>query len=536
MMKCYHLAYTHIAWRPDGRLATQTINSDPAISYDYDDAGQLTTATDTPDGDWAWTYGTRGNPATTTHNNQVTAWATNPNGSVATATTAGVTTSYGYDPAGRRITATTATAVTTTGYDTAGRLAAIVTGDTIRARRYDAQGLIASITTTTPTATTVTAQISDTTMEAVSRTIATNDGDGWTHLVWGPAGPILAIGGGVYGAYQTDDLGSAIEDPTNSQIINGPTHYTPTGAADTAVADNQLGYRAEQSTAELTHLRNRDHDPTTTQFLTPDPLDGIDGTPTVANAYHYADNDPLNTTDPLGLRPGDGAINDGDVGAACESVGGRLVWWGDTGSKVCMEPPIGLDEGGSCWPPVTPGGDGLVYHQGGCGVWNYEIECARGDWIPGANFICQHSEGIIQGLTVIAVVALGVATGGAAVVAIGGSSGIAIGGGGGALALAGGGTVGGGAIVLSPTAAGALTGSVAGLGALIQMASSSNSGGGNNVPNRAHQQTQFEDAWRECQRQVGTLTRAQRRILHDAITKQGFGYHEILAECIDLFG
>jgi RHS repeat-associated protein len=297
--------HAELAWRPDGRLATQTINTDPTVAYGYDDAGQLTTATDTPDGDWAWTYGTRGNPATTTHTNQVTTWATNPNGSVASATAGGVTTTYGYDAAGRRTTATTATAVTTTGYDTAGRLAAIVTGDTIRARRYDAHGLIASITTATPSVTTVTAQVSDTTMESVSRTIATNDGDGWTHQLWGPAGPILAIGGGVNGAYQTDDLGSAIEDPTNPQIINGPTHYTPTGAADTAVADNQLGYRAEQTTAELTHLRNRDHDPTTTQFLTPDPLDGIDGTPTVANPYHYADNDPLNQVDPLGLRAWD---------------------------------------------------------------------------------------------------------------------------------------------------------------------------------------------------------------------------------------
>lgn len=291
-----------LSWRPDGRLATQTINTDPTVAYGYDDAGQLTTATDTADGDWAWTYGTRGNPVTTTHNAQVTTWATNPNGSVASATTGGVTTSYGYDAAGRRTTATTGTAVTTTGYDTAGRLAAVVTGDTIRARRYDAQGLIASITTTTPGATTVTAQVSDTTMEAVSRTIATNDGDGWTHQLWGPVGPILAIGAGVYGAYQTDDLGSVIEDPTNPQIINGPTHYTPTGEAATPIGDNQLGYRAEQTTAGLTHLRNRDHDPTTTQFLTPDPLDGIDGTPTIANPYHYANNDPLNLADPLGLR------------------------------------------------------------------------------------------------------------------------------------------------------------------------------------------------------------------------------------------
>ncbi len=36
-----------------------------------------------------------------------------------------------------------------------------------------------------------------------------------------------------------------------------------------------------------------------------DPLDGVDGTTTVANGYHYADNDPLNKTDLLGLRAQD---------------------------------------------------------------------------------------------------------------------------------------------------------------------------------------------------------------------------------------
>jgi hypothetical protein len=32
-------------------------------------------------------------------------------------------------------------------------------------------------------------------------------------------------------------------------------------------------------------------------------MDGVDGTPTVANPYHYVNNDPLNLQDPLGLRP-----------------------------------------------------------------------------------------------------------------------------------------------------------------------------------------------------------------------------------------
>ncbi|MCP4384721.1 MAG: hypothetical protein GY798_25465, partial [Hyphomicrobiales bacterium] len=77
------------------------------------------------------------------------------------------------------------------------------------------------------------------------------------------------------------------------------------------------------------HLRNRDYGPTTGTFLTKDPL-VVDaeppGHPTSGNVYSYVGNDPLNYQDPLGLsRVGDGAMNAGDAGAACDLRGGRLV-------------------------------------------------------------------------------------------------------------------------------------------------------------------------------------------------------------------
>jgi RHS repeat-associated protein len=108
--------------------------------------------------------------------------------------------------------------------------------------------------------------------------------------------------------FQTDHHGSVIEQPANPAVIDAPTSFDPFGQPDTAVADHQPGYRAEATTAGLIHLRNRDYDPTTGQFLTPDPLDGVNGTPTVANTHHYTNNDPLNLTDPLGLRARDGSL------------------------------------------------------------------------------------------------------------------------------------------------------------------------------------------------------------------------------------
>jgi len=65
---------------------------------------------------------------------------------------------------------------------------------------------------------------------------------------------------------------------------------------------------------------NRDYDPTTGTFSTRDPLDGINGTTTVTNPYHYADNDPLNMVDPTGLR-----ASDADFGTRAPSPRMQLI-------------------------------------------------------------------------------------------------------------------------------------------------------------------------------------------------------------------
>ncbi len=69
-------------------------------------------------------------------------------------------------------------------------------------------------------------------------------------------------------------------------------------------------------------ILDRFYDPTTGTFLSPDPLDGVDGETTVANPYHYTSNDPLNRTDPLGLRPTDD--DDSFSGPDPERVGAML--------------------------------------------------------------------------------------------------------------------------------------------------------------------------------------------------------------------
>jgi hypothetical protein len=62
------------------------------------------------------------------------------------------------------------------------------------------------------------------------------------------------------------------------------------------------------------HLRARDYVPEVGRFTSPDPLPGVAGAVTAGNPYPYADNDPLNMIDPLGLRPLTASLLDGVAG------------------------------------------------------------------------------------------------------------------------------------------------------------------------------------------------------------------------------
>ncbi len=68
-------------------------------------------------------------------------------------------------------------------------------------------------------------------------------------------------------------------------------------------------------------LRNRAYDPATAAFLSPDPLPPVLGSPTAANPYHYAFNDPLGYADPLGLQP----LTDAQL-AQMREAAARPIW------------------------------------------------------------------------------------------------------------------------------------------------------------------------------------------------------------------
>jgi len=94
---------------------------------------------------------------------------------------------------------------------------------------------------------------------------------------------------------------------------------------------------------------SRCRDPTTCTFLTSrDPLDGIDGTPTVANPYHYVDNNPINKTDPLGLRPNECSFKDEAIALSVED------------RQAAMRSFVGRNEAVSAYENATPHVSGLM--------------------------------------------------------------------------------------------------------------------------------------------------------------------------------
>ena len=108
-------------------------------------------------------------------------------------------------------------------------------------------------------------------------------------------------------ALAQDALGSTLADP--GLPVEAADQDVFGQAASTPSSNVFLGHRAELTSRDgLVHLRARTYDSTAGGFLTPDPLDGLNGTATVSNRYHYANNDPTNLADPTGLTPSDSCM------------------------------------------------------------------------------------------------------------------------------------------------------------------------------------------------------------------------------------
>ena len=243
---------------------------------------------------------------------------------------------YDHDAAGRLTSQITTHTERTTSYDATGAIAGLTEtshGETATQQRsYDGDQRLASITTTMPGGSPMPVDVTWDVALGVPETVEL----GSEPIVHGPAGPLVRNG-----THQARDINASVVDDV-------PFGYDAWGdsLAPAPLDQTGLGYRGEPTFGHLTHLRARDYDAASGAFTTPDPLDGVNGTPVVANPYHYANNSPLAMMDPLGLRATDAVLN-----AECAAT-----------AAVALAPPAGpmptresylhTEQMNRCFPPV----------------------------------------------------------------------------------------------------------------------------------------------------------------------------------------
>jgi len=155
--------------------------------------------------------------------------------------------------------------------------------------------------------------------------------DGTDRCIYGPDGtPIekVAVDGTPTWLHQ-DRLGSTRTLTDQTGTVVGTYDYDPYGQTTTHTGTyTPLQWAGQYTDTEtgLQYLRARYYDPTTTQFLTPDPI-----TPITRQPYQYAAGNPINHTDPTGLCVGvlagadTAACIGAGVGAAGTSLAGALA-------------------------------------------------------------------------------------------------------------------------------------------------------------------------------------------------------------------
>lgn len=192
---------------------------------------------------------------------------------------------YGYDALGER----TSGGPTRSGYDQAGQLVSYRDGKQRDTFTYDGDGLRVS-----------------------ARLGATRQTDVWdvaqgtplliaagsTEFIDGPNGePVEQITGNTVDYLQVDQSGSVRLLTTTAGKVAGTYRYTSYGAVSRHTgASTVLGFTGALTDPDgLVYLQARYYNPATAQFLTVDPLVNETDEP-----YAYADDDPVNASDPTG--------------------------------------------------------------------------------------------------------------------------------------------------------------------------------------------------------------------------------------------
>lgn len=197
----------------------------------------------------------------------------------------GIATQYSYDQHGNRLTATTGSVATDYSWNRLNQLMKL--GDTAYA--YSANGIRSQVGGD--------AQVYGQDLKLLS--------DGETKYLWSPDGSLLAqapLNSTTKAETQlavTDGMGSVYAVLDDDHSVVGEYRYSAFGERTLVSGQDVsvMGFTSEQhDESGLIYLRYRYLDPTVGQFISVDPL-----MTTTLDPYGYADGNPLQMTDPLGL-------------------------------------------------------------------------------------------------------------------------------------------------------------------------------------------------------------------------------------------
>jgi RHS repeat-associated protein len=279
------LRTAQLARDPIGRVVQATIDG-AAHTLCYDRAGQLVGA-DTPLGSYEFVYDANGRLAHERSPAGILEYEYDAAGQLAVRTAGdGAVTSFEYDGAGRRVRECGVGLERRYRWDELGRLTAVAAGgddNDVHAIDVvvDALGELASVN---------------------GRPLLWDSAHPLQPLTWNGEASVL----GENGPWALAGRDSARWLAPDWQGTIGETPRDLWGAPLGQRADRAaiaLGYRGELEIGTDTWLRNRIYQPASRAFLQPDPLPPLPASATAANPYHYAANNTITLSDPLGLRP-----------------------------------------------------------------------------------------------------------------------------------------------------------------------------------------------------------------------------------------
>jgi RHS repeat-associated protein len=280
---------------------TSTTTGGVTTAYQYDADGELISAS-SPGDTILYAYDPDGNRTSVTDNGVVTNYVSNDVNEYTSTTTNGVTTTYQYDANGNLIAATTGGQTTSYTFNTVNQLTAVSGPNGTFSYAYDALGYQISSTTDGQTTNNL---IDPFGLGNVAAQFASS-GNLIAHFTYGLGLVSQVTASGTADYYDYNLQGSTIGITNSAGAYVNQYGYDPFGQVTTVSAGvaNPFTFVGQDGVSSdgngLIYMRARYYDVSTGQFVSEDPL-GFVGSG--ANLRGYAQNGPIQITDPLGLFP-----------------------------------------------------------------------------------------------------------------------------------------------------------------------------------------------------------------------------------------